>query len=301
MRKLELSPFVHKVKGQRNWVLCDLLEGRFFQVSPDGDLEMLKKQLLEMKLVFETGGMIPFKYESSMDLYKKGIRIRELQVRVTGNCDLDCAECGSLCFCFKSSGEISDETLSFIFEQFKYIPLDQVSIIGGNPMLKFDAIEKIRENLAAEDFKIMFKGSLDKNEKKILDDLGIKISDFPYQYKEIEEKEMQVDGFSFFFNQEFNPCWGRKIAVDIDGAIKPCLWSPDILGNIQKDNLKKMINLGDFNPYWELTKDKFKECRICEYRYVCPDCRVAAFKETGDINAKTLPCRYRPQEGKWKM
>ncbi len=63
MKKITLSPFVHMVKGAKNYALYDLLDQRLFGISPEGNIDDLKKQLVEANLVVGTDGVIPFKYE----------------------------------------------------------------------------------------------------------------------------------------------------------------------------------------------------------------------------------------------
>jgi radical SAM protein with 4Fe4S-binding SPASM domain len=66
------------------------------------------------------------------------------------------------------------------------------------------------------------------------------------------------------------------------------------LGNISNSNIRDMIIAGDFDEYWELTKDKIDTCKDCEYRWGCTDCRVLALKEAGSTSAKHPSCHYNP-------
>ena len=113
-------------------------------------------------------------------------------------------------------------------------------------------------------------------------------------------EDMDAGPSKFFFRKEFNPCWGKKVAIDLCGAIKPCLWSKEELGNINRDKLQELILLGAFNKFWELTKDKIETCSICEFRYACTDCRVAAIEEGGSMFSKTAFCGYDPENGEWE-
>jgi radical SAM protein with 4Fe4S-binding SPASM domain len=140
----------------------------------------------------------------------------------------------------------------------------------------------------------MFNGDLDKTQHDRLEKLGIKADGFPYKKEKISETEMKVDASSFFYNKVFNPCWGNKIAIDIDGAIKNCLWSVEVFGNICKDDLKRMLLTGVFDRTWEMNKDKIDVCSSCECRYACPDCRAAVLCENGTMTGKTLLCTYEP-------
>jgi len=45
-------------------------------------------------------------------------------------------------------------------------------------------------------------------------------------------------------------------------------------------------------------EDQIETCKICEYRYICSDCR--AFTINNDLYQKPLKCNYNPQSMKWK-
>ncbi len=99
--------------------------------------------------------------------------------------------------------------------------------------------------------------------------------------------------YDYNYNKSYNPCWGMTMAIDEEGFVKPCLWSDIKLGHIQKDGFFPLID--KLEPYWRLTKDKIETCKDCEYKYICPDCRAGAMKQSGDLNAKTAGCGYNPQ------
>jgi len=300
MKSLKLSPFVYKVKGSKGWALYELLNGYIFQLLPgEENVELLKKQLVDLNIAYETEGVIPVKYEKSMDDIKKRVRIIDLQIRISGECNLDCDDCGSICSCFKSRGTMNYETLSSIFKQFEYITLERVSVVGGNPLIRPDILEAITKYLHANRFCVMFKGGFENAQKGKLEKLGIEIAEFPARKKKLSEKELRIDAFSFFYNRIFNPCWGNKIAIDMDGQIKNCLWSTEVFGNIREVNLKRILLTGILEQTWELTKDKIEVCSSCEYRYACSDCRVAALSLNKNIREKTLLCDYNPDTASW--
>ena len=294
MKKIKLSPFVHKVKGVKNYTLFDLTRQKLFKITSEGNIEELKNQLVKANLAVETDGVIPFKFEVNMDKYQKYITVRELQVRINGNCDADCNDCGKICSCFKGGPEITDQLLANLLDQLKYITVEHVLITGGNPAARFDILEKIKKNIPASKFSILFQGTLRSKEKEQLKQSGIEIAAPVDRRAEIKQENMKADAFTFFYHRKFNPCWGNKIAVGSDGSIRPCLWSENILGNISNSNIRSMIIAGDFDEYWELTKDKIDTCKDCEYRRGCTDCRVLALKETGSISAKHPSCQYNP-------
>jgi radical SAM protein with 4Fe4S-binding SPASM domain len=300
MKKIKLSPFVQKVKGKKNYALYNLYNSRLFSITPEGDIENLKKQLLESNLAIETDGVILFNYEMNLDNYKNNISIRELQIRITGRCDLNCHGCGRVCECFKGGEDMPDEVLSNVLLKFKNIPIEKVLVTGGNPFMRINVAQKIRNNITASKYIFFYKGKIGISEKIELTRLGYENISIPYFCNEINKENLQSDSFAYFYSQKYNICWGHKTAIDIDGSIKVCLWSDKTLGNILQDDVKKMIIKGVFDEYWNLEKNKIDICSQCEYRYGCPDCRVQAFKENNYLTGKTAFCKYDPLSGTWK-
>jgi radical SAM protein with 4Fe4S-binding SPASM domain len=296
----KLSPFVHKIKGKRNYLIIDLLRQRLFKITPEGDPHQLEKQLIEKKLAIETKGVIPLKFKLGVP-HKKELIIRELQVRITGKCRLDCKDCGEIRGCFKGDQDMTEIILNELIEQMQNISIASLVIIGGNPLLKMNSIKLLREKIKAAEYKVLLKNiGPTGDEKQKLNDLGIKVIDSIHGDFKINQEAMSVDPFSFFYRQEFNPCWGNQIAVDVQGDIKPCLWHNEVLGNIKNDNIKDMVFSRKFDKSWELTKENFEVCKECEYRCVCPDCRVKTLKKTGSIYSKTCYCNYNPGTGEWQ-
>ena len=299
VKKVKLSPFVYIIKGIKNYALYDLYNHRLFGVIPEGNIDDLKKQLLDTGLALETDGVIPFKYEINIDNYKKHLLIRELQIRITGQCERNCPDCGEICQCFKSTGDMSIEVMHNVITQFKSIPLTQVLITGGNPLLRLDIAENMRNSLSASQFTFLYKCDIENSELEKIKNKGFEITSTSPFNREIKRKSLMTKAFSYFYSQRYNICWGHKIAIDLDGAIKICLWSEKILGNILKDDIKEMIRKGIFDEYWNLAKDKITICKECEYRYGCPDCRVQTFKNTGLYTEKDSCCTYDPKSGIW--
>ncbi len=50
--------------------------------------------------------------------------------------------------------------------------------------------------------------------------------------------------------------------------------------------------------YWRIKKDMIDVCKICEFRYICPDCRVFITDDT-DILSKPKKCNYDPITAVW--
>ncbi|MGM0496006.1 MAG: grasp-with-spasm system SPASM domain peptide maturase [Bacillota bacterium] len=103
------------------------------------------------------------------------------------------------------------------------------------------------------------------------------------------------------FNESmnFNSCLNRKISFDLDGSVKNCNFSKNVIGNIFQDGINKLIENKEFNKYWNLTKDNIDICKDCEFRYICVDCRVFISKEN-NLYSKPINCSYNPYIAKWE-
>ena len=298
--KTKLSPFVYKIKGKKNYIFFDSIRKKLFHISPEGNPKEMEATLLDNELVIKTDGVVPLKFTVNTQAYKTNVLLRQLQLKINGECDISCEECGNIGSCCRDNKNMTIKTLKNIVKQFKHIIIQSILIIGGNPLLCFDLIKRIRSEIDSAEYKIFLKDSqINEDDVKKLKDMGYKITQAVCENLCISEDDMEVDIFMYFYNQQFNPCWGNKIAINSQGDIKPCLWSDIIIGNISRDNVKDLIFTGKFDLYWELSKNKFKVCNECEFRFLCPDCRVVTLKETGSIYAKTSYCKYNPENGNW--
>lgn len=104
--------------------------------------------------------------------------------------------------------------------------------------------------------------------------------------------------FSFqidFINEarKYNTCLNRKVSIDVNGEIKNCPSMERSFGNICNTSLESVIKLPLFTDLWEINKDMIKECKDCEFRYSCIDCRVF-ITDSNDIFSKPLKCNYEP-------
>ncbi len=94
----------------------------------------------------------------------------------------------------------------------------------------------------------------------------------------------------------FNSCLNKKIAVDADGNIKNCPSMKESYGKIQDTQLLDVISQPGFQDLWNIKKDDISICKVCEFRYVCSDCR--AFTVDG-THSKPAKCSYDPYTGNW--
>lgn len=100
-----------------------------------------------------------------------------------------------------------------------------------------------------------------------------------------------------FNNAAFiNTCLFGKIAITPEGDVIPCEFARDcILGNVKKSPISEIINSEDIQSIWYMNFNKINECKDCEYRYACKDCRFLSEK----ISDKNKRCLYKPLLGIW--
>lgn len=92
-----------------------------------------------------------------------------------------------------------------------------------------------------------------------------------------------------------NLCFSTKIFIDTRLDVYPCAMERRFKhGNIRHNSLKSILKDEIIN----LNKDHIQECRECEYRYACSDCRPDSFSD--DVHCKPWYCTYNPRQGKWE-
>lgn len=115
----------------------------------------------------------------------------------------------------------------------------------------------------------------------------------------IREEYFTLNNSTFTEAQNFNSCLNRKIAIDVKGNIKNCPSMKDAYGNIKEITLTEATKHKDFKKYWAINKDQIDICKVCEYRYICTDCR-AYTEDPENVFSKPLKCGYDPFTNEWK-
>lgn len=289
--RLRLKPYVQAVKGARNYALYDLLTGNFFTIEPQGDRESLRRSLHEAGLVFETEGIVPFKVSQDITIEKEMIKIRSLQIRINGAVEDNCWTRNKI---GTEKRSLTFETLEHLGREIKDIPVQRLHIEAGGP--DPEKILYILEKFPYETAELFVEQGIDEAFAGRCRDIcrarGVEFS--LLENGQQAERDLQVDVFEFFYRQSFNPCLGHQVAIDCGGEIKPCLWSPTVLGKTGRDRVSDLIMKGTFDPFWELTKDKIEVCKECELRYACPDCRHTQPAGKDRQPKKPAFCRYNP-------
>jgi radical SAM protein with 4Fe4S-binding SPASM domain len=121
----------------------------------------------------------------------------------------------------------------------------------------------------------------------LCEDLSTVTGDFP-----------NIDEATYMLNKMFHNCWGKKIAVTVDGNVRPCIYSQLVMGNIFKNTFSEIWQSAEV--YRKLTKDKIEKCKDCELKFVCFDCREIARQKSGSLYATNPHCNYDPYKGEWK-
>lgn len=293
MKRDRLKPYVYKVEGAVNFAFYDMHNGAFYQFSPDGNVDELRKYLLEEGLIFESEGVIPTKIiKFNLWEVQNNLQIRELQIRLNGKGEDNCWNRE------KKKGNkqyMQKEILNTLQEKCRYIPIKKIRIEAEED--DDDKIVKILKEFEYKEVELYVENNLNKKQidhyKEICGNRRIVF--LKDGRKKI--KELKVEIFNFFYSKYYNPCLGHQVAVDTNGDIKCCLWFDDILGNIASDDLKAMIIRGDFDTFWDTSKIKIESCRDCELRFACDDCRVFALKNGDKLESKPAYCKYDPYIG----
>lgn len=107
-------------------------------------------------------------------------------------------------------------------------------------------------------------------------------------------KNYEFDLETFYHNLEFHPCLGKTLFISVYGDVYPCpLYRSKKWGNI---NNNSFINFLDENKnkiynFWTKNLDTINNCKSCEFRYICFDCRVLEEEISKKTNEKSL-CKY---------
>lgn len=293
MKNDRLKPYVYKVEGASNFALYNIVTGEFYTFSTQGTISKLRKILLNEGLIFETEGIVPTKLlKLDLSQLEGKIYLRELQIRINGRGE---DYCWSRIKSKKNKKFMQLSLLERLQECCKYIPLQKIRIEAEE--YEKEKTEFILEKFNCNCVEINIENGLDKKRSESLKSRYEFIRIHFIQESRKKIKDQKISPFDFLYNQNFNPCLGHQLAIDTNGEIKCCLWSEEILGILESNDLKNMIINGTFDTYWRTTKNSIDCCKDCELRYTCDDCRVYALKQNGRMSAKPAYCDYDPYIG----
>ncbi|MBQ7196670.1 MAG: radical SAM protein [Synergistaceae bacterium] len=89
-------------------------------------------------------------------------------------------------------------------------------------------------------------------------------------------------------------CFSRRLYFSTDLNVYPCVMERRIAhGNLKNFHLKDILD----EKIFSMNKNKIQECRKCEFRYCCFDCRPDSNGK--ELDAKPWYCTYSPFLGEW--
>ncbi len=96
----------------------------------------------------------------------------------------------------------------------------------------------------------------------------------------------------------FKSCWNGEIVVDPMGQLFACIFARDhALGQVARQGLREVLLGQQVQQTWQLNLGSSEDCRVCEFRFACFDCRALTVALTGNTFSKPPGCRYDPHEG----
>ncbi len=93
--------------------------------------------------------------------------------------------------------------------------------------------------------------------------------------KEIAKFTINID--FFMESLSHNTYYNKKACIDKLGNIKNSLELDETFGNIANTDLEIVIKSAEFQKLWNLSKDIIEDCKTCEFRNICFDCRKPQF------------------------
>ncbi|KGN79216.1 hypothetical protein HW49_06525 [Porphyromonadaceae bacterium COT-184 OH4590] len=104
-----------------------------------------------------------------------------------------------------------------------------------------------------------------------------------------------------FLSLQYNSCLYKKLYIGTNGEIRNCP-ATEKFGNILDLTVEEVCQLSldkHFTQMWHITKDQIEECKDCEFRYICTDCRCF-ITDKSNIYSKPKNCKYNPYAAEWK-
>lgn len=118
-----------------------------------------------------------------------------------------------------------------------------------------------------------------------------------YEKNSIEKKLiLGINKEKFYRNLSGNSCYQGKINISCDGLVTPCIMSNKLANskyNIKRYSINSILEKYLIPEFWSLSKDYIDECKDCEYRYACKDCRPISISDNNKYE-KGNNCNYNP-------
>lgn len=182
----------------------------------------------------------------------------------------------------------------------RYINTENKDYLLSDPLIlklneKYHNIKYTKIILLDYENKSLSKYIYDKNMDKFKNE-SIFI-DYLIDFSNISEQQKadikyisstSIDEFSI--KNKFNSCINGTITINCDGSITTCPKLKEYKLSESKDLIKNLQNIY-LDKYWNLNLDKIDNCKDCQYRYACNDCRYIELKYGGNIERTTF-CNY---------
>lgn len=96
-----------------------------------------------------------------------------------------------------------------------------------------------------------------------------------------------------------NTCLFGKFSIQPNGVVSPCEFSRDITyGNVKSESIAQILQSDTLKRLWFLDFSKIEQCKECEYRFACQDCRMV--NGVDKLYKKNPRCLYNPLLGIWE-
>lgn len=160
----------------------------------------------------------------------------------------------------------------------------------------YEDIKKFIQELPVRGYKFDVIREVVNGTQNIHIPITKKVVDMAYR----KRPNFYVKKDQFDNNIYYNSCWNGKMVITETGDILPCVFARNhVCGNIKDEKLEDIIyRKTQLEKCWKSTYDEVDECKACEYRYACHDCRPIA-ESSKDIHAKNPRCKYNPLMGDW--
>ena len=145
---------------------------------------------------------------------------------------------------------------------------------------------------------ILLMSDVNMDISNLYDDLFIE-QDYIFNNDDKKFTYPSTDYHNFTNNLEYHPCLSNSLAITSNGNVLPCIMMRnDIFGNVYDNRLYEIIhdNFNSIDKFWKLNLDKINQCKDCEFRYACDDCRALENSKNSNLFSKTT-CNYNPNAG----
>jgi radical SAM protein with 4Fe4S-binding SPASM domain len=237
---------------------------------------------------------------------------------------------------FTNGTLLRDDLLNFIIENRDLVKV-KVSLYGHNSIVhdrittikgSFDklihSINILKTNHVTVDIAVVaMKENQDYLEdiRKLIIDLGFKYSGYdvirnvyggnqnqhcPDKPEVLEKARYSKPVFytskeQFLHNYNRNTCWYGKIAITETGDVLPCVFERNIVyGNVLENSIDEILNSEGLKKHWFRNFSFIDQCKDCEFRFACKDCRPLGISVRGNLAEKNPRCLYNPHSGEWR-